>query len=104
MKKIFFILITTFSIVSNSFAYQLLSTKEYGNGDAKNQNVTVRCTTDTGKNSSETCSLRRYVKCSSEDKKSCTRWQPWYDLRNTGTPFNTWQAAAATCCKKKGLR
>ena len=58
MKKMFFILIATFSIIGNSFAYQLLSTKEYGKGDAKNQNITVRCTTDIGKNSSETCSIK----------------------------------------------
>lgn len=104
MKRLFFILIATFSIIGNSFAYQLLSTKEYGKGDAKNQNITVRCTTDIGKNSSETCSLRRYVKCTDKDKKSCTRWQPWYDLRDGSAQYNTWQAAAAACCKKKGLR
>ena len=104
MKKIFFVLIATFSIIGNSSAYQLLSSKEYGKGDAKNQNVTVRCTTDIGKNSSETCSLRRYAKCDSKNKKNCSGWQPWHDIRNNSTPYNTWQAGAAACCKKKGLR
>lgn len=104
MKKIFFILIATFSIIGNSFAYQLLSTKEYGKGDAKNQNITVRCTTDIGKNSSETCALRRYAKCSGKDNKVCSGWKPWHELHEASAKYNTWQSAASACCKKKGLR
>ena len=104
MKKIFFVFVAVLSIINVSYGYELLSSKEYGKGDAKNQNVTVRSTTDVGKTSSETCSLRRYVKCSDKDKTSCHGWQPWQDLRNAGTQFSTWQSAAAACCKKKGLR
>jgi len=104
MKKMFFVLIATFAIIGNSFGYQVLSTKEYGTGDAKNQNVVVKCTTGTGKISSETCSLRRYVKCTGKDKKNCNSWQPWRDLRESTTPFSTWQAGARSCCKAKGLR
>lgn len=105
MKKIFLIFITVISVYGNAFAYQLLSTKEFGKDDAKNQNVIVQCTTDTGKTSEEICSLRRYVKCNSKDKKSlCTSWQPWRDLRDPIKNYSDWKAAASACCKKKGLR
>lgn len=104
MKKITFILITVFSFVGNSFGYQVVSTKEIGKGDAKNQNVIVKCTTDTGKMSSEKCSLRRYAKCSGKEKQTCNSWQPWRDLRNTTGEYSDWQSAATACCKNKGLR
>ena len=105
MKKIFFVLIAIFIFVENSFGYQLLSTKEYGRGDAKNQNIVVRCTTDTGKISNETCSLRRYARCNDKNKDAeCNSWQPWRDLRNTKSYYTTWQAGASDCCKRKGLR
>lgn len=104
MKRIFFVFTAMFLIVTNASAYQVLSTKEYGKDDAKNQNVVVQCTTDTGKKSSETCSLRRYVKCVGKNKKICKAWQPWHDLRDSKTPYNTWQSAARACCKNKGLR
>ncbi|MBR3510795.1 MAG: hypothetical protein IKN73_01925 [Alphaproteobacteria bacterium] len=104
MKKIFFILMAVFSVVLNADAYQVLSTKEFGKDDAKNQNVIVKCTTDTGKNSSETCSLRRYVKCSNKDKNNCNSWQPWRDLRDPANTYSDWKSAASACCKKKGLR
>ena len=104
MKKIFVVCIALFTIVGHSFGYQLLSTKEFGRGDAKNQNVTVKCTTDTGKISSEKCSLRRYAKCSGKDKKNCNTWQPWRDLRNSKSSYSTWQSGASDCCKRKGLR
>lgn len=105
MKKIFFPFICVSLLITNAFAYQVLSTKEFGKDDAKNQNVIVQCTTDTGKISDETCSLRRYVKCTSKDKKSdCNSWQPWRDLRDANRGYSDWKAAASACCKKKGLR
>lgn len=105
MKKIFLLGIAIISLCSNAFAYQVLSTKEIGKDDARNQNVIVKCTTDTGKMSEETCSLRRYVKCTGKDKKSnCNLWQPWRDLRDPSNTYSDWKAAASACCKKKGLR
>ena len=89
----------------NSFAYQVISTKDFGKDDAKNQNVMVKCTTDTGKMSEEICSLRRYVKCTGKDKKSnCNSWQPWRDLRDPNGSYADCKSAASACCKKKGLR
>ena len=104
MKKIFFAVFGIFIIVANASAYQVISTKEFGKDDAKNQNVIVKCTTDTGKMSDETCSLRRYVKCSGKDKKLCAAWQPWRDLRSPESTYSDWKSAASACCKKKGLR
>ena len=105
MKKIFLCFVLMSSVVANAFAYQVLSTKEFGKDDAKNQNVIVKCTTDTGKLSDETCSLRRYVKCNDKDKKTkCDSWQPWRDLRDTSGTYSDWKSAASACCKKKGLR
>ena len=105
MKKILFSLIAICSVVVNASAYQVLFTKEFGKDDAKNQNVIVKCTTDTGKMSEETCSLRRYVKCNGKDKKSlCNSWNPWRDLRDPSATYIDWKSAASACCKKKGLR
>ena len=105
MKKMCLILISGVLMCGNTFAYQVLTTKEFGTGDAKNQNIIVKCTTDTGKISEETCSLRRYVKCIGKDKKTgCTSWQPWRDLRDTTSVYSDWKSAASACCKKKGLR
>ena len=105
MKKILFACIATVTIIGNTFAYQVLMTKEFGKDDAKNQNIIVKCTTDTGKLSEETCSLRRYVKCNGSDKKSnCNSWQPWRDLRNPSGTYADWESAASACCKQKGLR
>ena len=104
MKKIMFSLLSVMMIIANVNAYQLVSTKEIGKADAKNQNVVVKCTTDTGKMSSETCALRRYVKCTGKDKKNCNSWQPWRDLRNNSGSYSDWKSAASACCKKKGLR
>ena len=105
MKRILLSVVAIVLICGNAFAYQVLTTKEIGKDDAKNQNVIVKCTTDTGKMSGETCSLRRYVKCHSADKKSdCTSWQPWRDLRNPANTYADWKSAASACCKKKGLR
>lgn len=105
MKKIFFILIATFAVVGNAFSYKLITTKEFGKDDARNQNVIVKCTTDTGKLSEEVCSLRRYVKCTGADNKTnCDLWQPWHDLRDPKGSYSDWKSAASACCKKKGLR
>ena len=104
MKKILLSLFAVFGIILNASAYQVLSTKEFGKADAKNQNVIVKCTTDTGKLSQQTCSLRRYAKCTDKDKKNCSSWQPWRDLRDTDTTYSDWKSAASACCKKKGLR
>lgn len=96
----------TFGLVSRpADAYQVLSSKELGQNDAKNQNVVVKCTTDTGKVSNQTCSLRRYAKCTGTGKnKKCTGWQPWRDLRNPGAQYSDWKAAASACCRAKGMR
>lgn len=105
MKKLFLLFMIFVFTYGNAFAYQVLSTKEIGKDDARNQNVIVRCTTDTGKMSEETCSLRRYVKCLGKDKQSlCTSWQPWRDLRDTSATYSDWKSAASACCKRKGLR
>ena len=93
------------SVITNAFAYQVLTTKEMGKDDARNQNVIVRCTTDTGKMSEETCSLRRYAKCLGKDNKTnCTLWHQWRDLRNPSKTYSDWKSAASACCKGKGLR
>jgi len=105
MKKIFSIFVLTVLMCGNTFAYTVFSTKEFGKDDAKNQNVIVKCTTDTGKTSDEICSLRRYVKCTGTDKKSnCGLWQPWRDVRDPSKTYSDWRSAASACCKKKGLR
>ncbi len=73
-------------------AYQVLSSKELGQNDAKNQNVVVKCTTDTGKVSNQTCSLRRYAKCTGTGaNKKCNQ-------------YSDWKSAASACCRAKGLR
>jgi len=104
MKKILCSFFIVFTAIASASAYQVLSTKEFGKDDAKNQNIIVKCTTDIGKMSSETCSLRRYVKCTGKDKKNCNSWQPWRDLRDPAETYSDWKSAASACCKKKGLR
>ena len=107
MKKLLSIIFAFVCLVGTANAYQVLSSKEMGRDDAKNQNVVVKCTTDTGKTSSEICSLRRYAKCTGKDKdnKNCKSWQPWRDLRNPSSKgFSDWKSAASACCKAKGLR
>jgi len=105
MKKILstlMILITTISVAN---AYQVISSKELGKNDAKNQNVVVKCTTDTGRVSNQTCSLRRYAKCSGTGtQKNCSGWQPWRDLRDPTKQYSDWKSAASACCRAKGLR
>ena len=105
MKKIFIACLLVISTALSANAYQVLSSKELGQRDAKNQNVVVKCTTDTGKVSNQTCSLRRYAKCSGEgNAKKCSGWQPWMDLRTPGTQYSDWKTAASSCCRAMGLR
>lgn len=105
MKKIFIAIMLIFTTAISANAYQVLSSRELGQLDAKNQNVVVKCTTDTGKVSTQTCSLRRYVKCSGEGAaKKCSGWQPWTDLRTPGKHYPDWKTAASACCRAMGLR
>ena len=105
MKKILLTIIMVTSTICTANAYQVLSSKELGKNDAKNQNIVVKCTTDTGKVSNQTCSLRRYAKCSGTgSNKRCSGWQPWRDLRNPNKEYSDWRAAASGCCRSKGLR
>ncbi len=86
-------------------AYQLLSSKEMGRDDAKNQTVVVKCTTDTGKVATKTCTLRRYVKCTGTgENKQCNGWQPWQDLRTPSKKYSSWRSGASACCRAMGLR
>ena len=103
MKKFLAIVGIVFMTVTSASAYQLMSSKEFGQGEAKNQNVVVKCTTDTGKLSNQTCSLRRYAKCSNGGK-NCSGWQPWRDLRDASKQYSDWRGAASACCRAKGLR
>lgn len=105
MKKLLLSALIVFSTALSANAYQVLSSKELGQLDAKNQNVVVKCTTDTGKVSNQTCSLRRYAKCSGAGStKKCSGWQPWTDLRTPGKQYSDWKTAASACCRAMGLR
>ena len=105
MKKLISSLLIALTFTASASAYQLLSSKELGQGDAKNQTVVVRCTTDTGKTSTQTCTLRRYVKCSGTGtNKRCSGWQAWQDLRTPAKKYSDWRSAASACCRAKGLR
>ena len=109
MKKIssfFGIFLLSFGLLfGGANAYKLMSSKELGKNDAKNQNVVVKCTTDTGKVSTQTCTLRRYAKCTGIGaSKKCNSWQAWKDLRNPSSEYSDWRSAASECCKSKGLR
>ncbi len=105
MKKIALGILFLFGIIVNANAYQVLSSKELGRGDAKNQNVVVKCTTPAGGISNQTCSLRRYAKCTGTGSaKNCNGWQQWNDLRSPSKKYSSWQKAAEACCGAKGLR
>ena len=105
MKKIFITFALVLATATAANAYQVISSKEMGKDDAKNQNVVVKCTTDLGKLSNQTCSLRRYVKCTGTGvRKSCTGWQGWRDLRNPEKQYSDWKTAANECCRSLGLR
>ncbi|MDR3208789.1 MAG: hypothetical protein LBT45_02985 [Rickettsiales bacterium] len=102
MKKSAIIILCLLSVASAARAFQMQSQRELGRGEAKNQNVIVKCTTPDGKMSGQTCALRRFAKCN--DKKVCNGWQEWKDLRNPRNSYGDWRAAAADCCAAKGLR
>lgn len=105
MKNFFTIFILAVTTIASANAYQVVSSKELGKDDAKNQNVVVKCTTDLGKLSNQTCSLRRYVKCTGTGtKKTCSGWQGWRDLRNPEKQYSDWKTAASACCRALGLR
>ncbi len=105
IRKLFTIICLICASVYSANAYQLLSSKELGKDDAKNQTVVVKCTTDTGKTSNQTCTLRRYAKCSGTgENKSCSGWQGWQDLRSPSKKYSDWRSAASACCRAKGLR
>ncbi len=105
MKKLLTAFLIVGATIYSAAAYQVLSSKELGKNDAKNQNVVVKCTTDTGKVSNQTCSLRRYAKCTGTGaNKRCNGWQPWQDLRAPSKKYSDWKTAAAACCRAKGLR
>lgn len=105
MKKLFVALMVVIGTALSANAYQVMSSKELGKNDAKNQNVVVKCTTDLGKISNQTCSLRRYVRCSGTGtKRTCNGWQGWRDLRNPEKQYSDWKSAASACCRSMGLR
>lgn len=105
IKRIILSLFLVVTSIYSANAYQLLSSKELGKDDARNQTVVVKCTTDTGKTSNQTCTLRRYAKCSGTgDNKKCSGWQAWQDLRTPSKKYSDWRSAASACCRAKGLR
>ena len=105
MRKFLAILVAAFVCSTSAHAYQVMSSRELGQGDAKNQNVVVKCTTELGKLSNQTCSLRRYVKCTGTGvRKNCGAWQGWRDLRNPEKQYSDWKTAANECCRTMGLR
>ncbi len=105
MKRLISATLIALTTITTASAYQVLSSKELGQNDAKNQNVVVKCTTDTGKVSNQTCSIRRYAKCDGEGtKRKCSGWQPWRDLRSPEKQYSDWKTAASACCRAKGLR
>lgn len=105
MKKLLIAFLMVSATIMSANAYQVLSSRELGQRDAKNQNVVVKCTTDTGKVSNQTCALRRYAKCTGEgNAKKCSGWQPWADLKTPGKQYADWKTAASSCCRAMGLR
>ena len=107
MKKLYlmFAVMACGFFISGAGAYQVLSSKELGRDEARNQNVVVKCTTDAGKISNHTCTMRRYAKCTGTGtNKKCDGWLPWKELRTPGVEHSEWRSAAVACCKAKGLR
>jgi len=91
--------------IGGADAYQVISSKELGKNEARNQNVVVKCTTDTGKVSNQTCTLRRFAKCNGTGTAmKCNGWQPWKNLRNPSVEYADWRTGAAGCCQSHGLR
>lgn len=106
LKKILFPAIALGLMTGGANAWQLESQRTLGSGQGANQNVSVKCTTAAGKVASQSCNLRRYAKCNktASGAQSCNGWQPWTDIRNPGRGFSTWQSAADSCCRAKGLK
>ncbi|MCR4917554.1 MAG: hypothetical protein K5912_01255 [Alphaproteobacteria bacterium] len=105
MKKLIIAVCVVAASAFSASAYQVLSSKELGKNDAKNQNVVVKCTTDMGKISNKTCSLRRYARCTGIGvQKKCSGWQGWRDIRNPEKQYSDWKTAASACCRSMGLR
>lgn len=105
MRKLLTALVIICATAMSANAYQVISSREMGKDDAKNQNVVVKCTTDLGRLSNQTCSLRRYVKCVGTGvNKNCGNWQGWRDLRNPEKQYSDWRTAASACCRSLGLR
>jgi hypothetical protein len=100
MRKMIFVSLFAFCAIGAN-AYQLQSQQELGIGEAKNQNVVVKCTTVDGKISDQTCNLRRQAKCAG---KKCDGWKEWKDLRNPSKSYSDWRSAASDCCQAKDLR
>jgi len=101
MRNIFLISCLVSLVSLTAEAFQMHSQRELGSGDARNQNIVVRCTTLDGKVSNQTCALRRFVKCGG---KTCDGWNDWKDLRSPGKSYGDWRRAAEDCCTAKGLR
>jgi hypothetical protein len=101
MKKSMLYALCSMLCIGSADAYQVMSSKELGTGEARNQNIVVKCTTPSGQVSTQTCSMRRYVKCAG---KTCNGWQPWKELRDPNTNHSDWKSAASSCCQAKGLR
>jgi len=87
--------------VSAASAFQLQSTQELGKGEAKYQDVMVKCTTPSGAVSNQNCKIRRAAKCAGGN---CDGWQKWHDVKSPGKLYENWRGAAAACCLAKGLR
>jgi len=106
MKRILFLVpCSLFLLTGAADAYQLISSRELGHGEAKTQNIVVQCTTVKGRLSNEQCQLRRQASCRMvRGEQDCSGWQPWRILRNPTEGFGDWRQAADACCRAKGLR
>ena len=100
MKKTI-VAISMIFIAGGANAFVLESEKEFGIGEARNQNVIVKCTTSTGEVSNQTCTARRFANCKGN---ACNDWQPWTNVRNPGRVYGDWRKAATACCHALGLR
>jgi hypothetical protein len=106
IKTLFLFPAIALLFIGAASAYQMDTQRTLGSGAGANQNVLVKCTTAAGKVSGQTCTLRRYAKCTTNSKgrSACSGWQPWNDIRNPGRGYSTWQDAARSCCSSKGLK
>ena len=105
MKKILLFAVCCVLCAERAHAFQLQSQREFGNGEGRNQNVTVACTTMAGTVTTELCRLRRFAKCTGTGaNKVCDGWHRWMDVRHPGETFDDWRAAATSCCNRLGFR